>query len=130
MSHGEEEKRMIVPTKAGPAGESVELSCLFQITEDDFWLMPDTKWRGDQGGARKFSDIKLTCTGAVLSFHPLDNDFEIALKSLRGLMESAKTPGSIIEGIIKTGEGDETKIRLRHQPFHVNNTSVQREILF
>ena len=49
--HEEGEKRVIVPAKTRPADESIELSCVFQITEDDFWLMPDARWRGDGGGA-------------------------------------------------------------------------------
>jgi len=102
----------------GEAGESISLSLLVQITEDDFWMMPDGFWRSGSGGARKFSDVKLTCTGAAVDNHPLPADFNNALHTLEHIMDGAKSTGATQEGVIKTtNEGP--KLRFRHQLFQV-----------
>jgi len=103
----------------GKAGESVSLSLLVQLTEEDFWMMPDGYWRGGSAGARKFSDVKLTCTGAAIGEDPLAADFDNALHTLEYIMDSAKSTGATQEGVIKaTDQGP--KLRFRHQLFQVS----------
>ena len=116
----------VIRQVGGDTGESVSLSLLVQLTEDDFWMMPDAFWRGPAGGACKFADIKLTCTGAPVQHAPLPDDFDTALHMLEELMDAAKS-NAIREGVIKSNHGM-FKLRFRHQPFHVSSYTAATPI--
>jgi len=92
------------------------LSIVVQLVPGQSWLYPDGRWTGATKFVRRFTDVKLLCTGAAPSHPRFANDYGTAVANLNAVMglvgDARNNRNSIISG-------PADQIRVRHPLFTV-----------
>ena len=105
---------------ADPPAPAV-LSIVTKLVPGQSWLYPDGRWTGPTKYVRRFTDVKLLCTGAAASHPRFANDYDTAVANLNAIMgqvgDSTNNQNSIISG-------PANQIRVRHPLFTVCPTRL------
>jgi len=92
------------------------LSIVTQLVPGQSWLYPDGRWTGPTVYVRKFTDIKLLCTGGAATHSRFTNDYATAVGNLNTIMsrigDSQNGRNTILSGPVN-------HIRARHPLFTV-----------
>jgi hypothetical protein len=93
------------------------LTMVMQVVPGQSWLYPDGKWTGPTQFVRRFSDIKLLCTGTAPSHMRFHDDYKTSIANLNGIMDEMRTSGNPTMGVITTPD---EYLKLRHNLFVVS----------
>ena len=99
--------------------ELAVLLAIIQISDQDFWMMPDGNWRGPNQYCPTFADLKLTCTGKTLTSTPFEEDFMTVLTNVTTLMNLSARFGMQRGLFIK--QPPERKIKFCHVLFKIGD---------
>jgi hypothetical protein len=104
---------------------NAHLAMVVQLTENDFWMMADSGWRGPTDLAPAFADINLTCTAAAPPLDPtctaltvLRDDFHDIFSNMQDIVRLSGDNQLSGKGFLLEENG-EKKIILHHAPFIV-----------
>ena len=101
------------PTPIVPA----TLAMVVQIEPGQSWLYPDGKWTGPTHFVRRFTDVKLLCTGSAPSHMRFHSDYKTSTTNLNRLMDEVRTTGNPTIGVISGPDG---YVKVCHSLFTVS----------
>lgn len=101
-----------------PTKESVPavLTIVTKLVPGESWLYPDGRWTGPTRYVRKFTDLKLLCTGGPPAHPRFVNDYAASIANLNSIMGRIEDSRNERNAIV-SGPGNH--IRARHQLFTV-----------
>ena len=105
------------PTPSPPAFVPATLTMVTQIVPGQSWLYPDGKWTGPTPFVRRFSDVKLLCTGSAPSHPRLHDDYGTSVENLSTIMDEVRTARNPTLGVIC---GPDQFIKVHHNLFVVS----------
>ena len=97
------------------------LTIVAQLVPGQSWLYPDGRWTGPTKYVRRFTDIKLLCTGGATSHPRFTNDYAVAIANLNSIMARVEDSRNERNTFIS---GPDNHIRVRHPLFTVRHTWV------
>lgn len=97
------------------------LSIVTQLVLGQSWLYPDGRWTGPTRYVRRFTDIKLLCTGGAATHPRFVNDYGTAIANLNTILGRVEDARNEQNSIIS---GPASHIRVRHPLFTVRPTYV------
>ena len=106
------------PTATMPAAQptAATLSIVTQLMPGQSWLYPDGRWTGKTMYVRRFTDLKLLCTGGAATHPRFTNDYAAAIANLNAIMGQVGDGRNQRNSIVS---GPANHIRVRHALFTV-----------
>ena len=101
------------------------LSIVVQLVPGQSWLYPDGRWTGPTKFVRRFTDVKLLCTGAAADHPRFANDYGTAVANLNEIMGLVGDTKNDRNSILS---GPANQIRVRHPLFTVCPTYLTLKI--
>lgn len=98
------------------------LAIVAQLAPGQSWLYPDGRWTGPTKYVRRFTDVKLLCTGGAATHPRFSNDYSTALANLDTIMGRV---GDSRNGRNTVICGPANHIRIRHALFTVCTPGFQ-----
>lgn len=92
------------------------LTIVAQLVPGQSWLYPDGRWTGPTKYLRRFTDIKLLCTGGAATHPRFTNDYTTAIGNLTTIMSQVGDSRNNRNTVVS---GPTSQIRLRHALFTV-----------
>lgn len=106
------------PTATMPAvpPTPATLSIVTQLVPGQSWLYPDGRWTGKTTYVRRFTDLKLLCTGGAATHPRFSNDHATAIANLNAIMGQVGDARNQRNSIVS---GPANHVRVRHALFTV-----------
>lgn len=108
-----------VPADPPPPATPAILTIIAQLVPGQSWLYPDGRWTGPTQYVRRFTDIKLVCTGGAPTHSEFADDYTAAIANLNEIMGRIEDSRNNRNTVI-CGSGNH--IRIRHALFRVRTT--------
>jgi len=92
------------------------LTIVTQLVPGQSWLYPDARWTGPTKFVKRFTDVKLLCTGGAAAHPQFVNDYATAIANLNTIMGKVGDPRNERNTVVSRPGNN---IRIRHQLFTV-----------